>query len=481
MKVSLLHSIVQNLDKPFVLGNDNSYSYGDLINSISKLNTLLYYNNYQKVLISAPQGFYSYSSILASYLTNATFCVINQDLPLERKTYIINQFEPDVIFYQASTNLYSDRNIATVNLESINYHEIENKLFETDFPCFDNEIIYVYFTSGSTGTPKGCRIKRDAVEKLVLWAIKEFGLTSGDIWGQYTPLYFDMSLIDVFGATCLGATLVPFSTVADKLRPGNLIRKSKITFLNIVPQVIDILTKAGQLNYEYCQTLSTIRFGGDKVYRITLDKLFDILPNLIVVSTYGPTETTFFCTYMKMNRTNYKDYSTDIVTMGLPIPGCHIELESVVNGIGEIIIYGENVGLGYLGTEQLGYDSKEINSKNYRFYRTGDYAKKINDCFYFCGRKDSQIKLNGQRFSLVEIEATLKNAGCDECAVILFNNNIIAFYIDNKKQLNADKLNENLKQFIPEIFLPKQYISMEKMPYNANGKIDRIKLNHYLN
>lgn len=476
MKVPLLHSILQNLDKPFVLNDENSYSYRDLINLLSKLNTLLYYNNYKKVLISVPQGFYAYSSILASYLTNATFCVINQDLPLERKTHVINQFEPDVIFSQANTNFYSDRNIPKVNLESINYHEIENKLIETDFPCFDNEIIYVYFTSGSTGTPKGCRIKRSAVEKLVLWAVKEFKLTSDDIWGQYTPLYFDMSLFDVFGVTCLGASLVSFSTTADKLRPGNLIRKYKITFLNAVPQIIDILNKTGHLTNEYCKSLSAIKLGGDKTYRNSVELLFDIIPDLTVILTYGPTETTIFCTYKKVNKSNYNEYSTDILTIGKPIPECNIKLENMIDGIGEIVVYGECVGLGYIGKGQAGYNSIELHGKPTRSYLTGDFAKKINDCYYFCGRKDSQIKINGQRFYLGEIETTLKIAGCDECAVVFLNNNVIAFYVDHKKQLKIENINEKIKQYIPEIFIPKQYISIEQMPYNANGKIDRIKL-----
>jgi acyl-coenzyme A synthetase/AMP-(fatty) acid ligase len=289
-----------------------------------------------------------------------------------------------------------------------------------------------------------------------------------------------MSLIDVFGATCLGASLVAFSTMPEKLRPGTLIRKHSITFLNIVPQVIDILNKAGQLNQEYCKSLSTIKLGGDKVHISTMEQLFCIMPELTVILTYGPTETTIFCTLGKVNRDSYKNYATDILTIGKPIPGCNIILDNPVDGIGEIVIYGECVGLGYIGKEQIGYDSTEIDGKICRFYRTGDYAKEIQGYYYFCGRRDSQIKINGQRFSLIEIEAALKKAGCDECAVVYFKSIITCFYVDNKHILNEVTLNEYIKQYIPEIFLPKHYMPMNSLPYNANGKIDRAKLNKLL-
>jgi len=480
MKTILLQSIRKNVDKQFILNHGIRYLYKDLFNFLVNLNNSLFTNNHQRVLISMPQGFYAYGSILASYLTNATFCFIAKDLPLERKAHIINQFKPDVILTQNDASISNFNTIPIIDFGDTNYLVNLSNPSETIFSCFDSEIIYVYFTSGSTGFPKGCCIKRISVEKIVLWAIKEFELTGNDIWGQYTPLHFDMSLIDVFGATCLGASLVSFSTVADKLRPGNLIREHKISFLNIVPQVIDILIKAKQLNNEYCQSLSTIRFGGDKVYTCTVEKLFDILPKLIIISTYGPTETTFFCTFMKMNQQNYKNYSTDILTIGEPIPGCKIELENVDNEIGEIVISGEYIGLGYLGSEQFGYNSIEIDGITHRFYRTGDYAKIIQNFLYFYGRKDSQIKINGQRFSLLEIEVAAKKCGCEDCAAIYFNNMIVCFYIDSNKSLGNNRLNELLKTYIQEMFLPQKYISMDQMPYNANGKIDRLKLRKIL-
>lgn len=476
MQERLLESISYHCDKTFVVCNGEQFTYGQLLWAIKELNKFIVSNKYRKVLLELPQGFLLYSGILSCYFSRSTFCVINPELPCKRKHQIITTFKPDVIFTYRED--YIETEAVIVMLELFLSDVGSSLVSNTDkLECFsDNNIIYVSFTSGSTGIPKGCVIKRKSVERIISWAIKEFELTEADIWGQYLSPFFDMGLLDVFGAPLIGATLISFPNISDKLRPGKLIKQYNITFLNIVPSVIDILIKARELNFSFCRSLKYIRFGGDKIYTVRIEQLFDILPNLIVFSTYGATETTLFCMSQRLDKSNFKNHCTDIATIGRPLPGYTVELENVTNNIGEVVIYSKYIGAGYIGGNNSGYGQKITDGKCEMYYKTGDFAEIIHENLYFRGRKDSQIKINGQRFDLVEIECILISLGCDECAALAIENKIICVYTSSKHRLETIYLEGKLAESIPVLFLPKVFLQLSELPYNSNGKIDRAKI-----
>lgn len=96
-------------------------------------------------------------------------------------------------------------------------------------------------------------------------------------------------------------------------------------------------------------SIKTIRFGGDKIYTSKAGKLFSVLPNITIISTCGPTETTFFCFCKKLRIDNFKDHATDIITIGTPIPDRNMYLKySEEQEVGEIVICGDYIGDGYL-------------------------------------------------------------------------------------------------------------------------------------
>lgn len=168
-------------------------------------------------MVIKKQGFFSYSVILDSYLTGATFCVINPELPYQRKKCLVDQFNPDVIFCNESDkNIFIFSTCITFDFTYIK-KECYNESINIRF--FNNKHIYVMFTSGSTGMPKGCNILRMVVEKICIWAIKNFDIKENMIYGQYIPIHFDMSLIDIFCGVIQGVTLIVFASLAQKLRP----------------------------------------------------------------------------------------------------------------------------------------------------------------------------------------------------------------------------------------------------------------------
>jgi D-alanine--poly(phosphoribitol) ligase subunit 1 len=391
--------------------------------------------------------------------------------------HMIDKFKPNVIMCNEDDELKSVEHI-----DKLFFNIIINNIvcFETRTikKIFDNSIAYVLFTSGSTGLPKGCMIKRESLEKFCIWAAEEFSLSEHDVCGQYVPLYFDMSLLDIFGGFMKGVTLVPFPNFTEKLRPGIILKKYKITFMNVVPQFLEILMRTNQFSNEYLSSLRMIRFGGDKIYENRLEMLFEQMPELKVVSTYGPTETTCFCFYKIVDKNTYKEHSRDIITIGNTIPGWNAYLRNIEENIGEIVVYGEYIGAGYLdinGGEQF---SKEyINGSMEQVYYTGDYATIINSEYYFKGRRDAQVKINGNRVSLSEVEFAMLELGCREAVAVFCMDNIFCFYCAEKNHFDDEvKIKEILQTRLPRYAIPSSIARLDVLPYNANGKIDKKKL-----
>ncbi|TCK92604.1 acyl-CoA synthetase (AMP-forming)/AMP-acid ligase II [Natranaerovirga hydrolytica] len=477
MREQLYDQIKKQGKKLYVLSKEKNWSYEELQYYCAFYHKMFRDNGYDKVLLSTNQNFNAYSAILAAYLTGTTFCIINPDLPVERKQYMIETFQPSLIICSEADNLNNVFEEKVFHLEKTKAAIKEFEICSIE-QTFNNDLVYVSFTSGSTGMPKGCKIKRKAFEQFCRWASDEFSLTEEDIYGQYVPLYFDMSLIDIFGGTLHGVTLVPFSNFSEKLRPGVLLKRYNITFLNVVPQFLEILIQTNQCSREYLKSIRMIRFGGDKIYKKRLDRLFEHLPDVKVVSTYGPTETTCFCFYKTVDKTTYKNHSKEIVTIGNTIPGWQAYLRNVEENVGEIVIYGSNIGAGYLHQEKDEHFSGEIiNGQEVEVYYTGDYASMSNGMYYFEGRRDAQIKINGNRVSLIEVEYALMKMGCSEVVAIFLKDNIFCFYCTSNEIFESEaEIKIRLEDKLPRYAIPSELIKLPKMPYNANGKVDRNKL-----
>lgn len=460
-------------NKLYVIGKKESYTYADLRRHCSYFNLLYRKRKCRRVLLSVGQEFLSYSAIIAAYMTGSTFCNINPELPMERKRYMVEQFKPDLIICNPRDELMElteEMVLSTAQLkeEAAAYEgtEIQKE--------YEERVVYVLFTSGTTGMPKGCMIKREGFETFCKWASATFELKAEDRYGQYVPLYFDMSLVDIFGGTMYGVTLIPFPTITEKLRPGVVVKKHEITFLNVVPQFLELLQRTNQFTAEYLQSLRMIRFGGDKIHTKRLEQLLAEVPELKVVSTYGPTETTCFCFCRVVTKENYKEHTTDIVSIGNPIPGWNAYLADMEDGVGEIVIYGSYIGFGYLNGSDEKFCKEYINGTWEETYHTGDYARIQNGEYYFEGRKDAQIKINGNRISLNEVEFALLETGVREAAAVFVQDNIFGFYADE----TACTVTENerklmLQERLPRYAVPSLCVKLEELPMNPNGKVDR--------
>lgn len=348
---------------------------------------------------------------------------------------------------------------------------------------------HILYTSGSTGDPKGVVITHANVLHFVDWATRHFGMQAEDRISCHPPLHFDLAGFDIFGTFSVGAQLhlVPPDLGPLPTEVAQFIRDSQLTQWFSVPSVLHYMAKFDVVRLNDFPFLKRLLWCGEVFPTPALIYWMKRLPAVSFTNLYGPTEATIASSYYTI-----PECPADTAA---PIPiGTACEGEELLvldenhqpvppGAIGDLYIRGAGLSPGYwkdatktaqafLPYPEGGHD---------RIYRTGDLAKLGSDgLVYFLGRSDSQIKSRGYRIELGEVEAALNTVDeLKECAVVGvptegFEGTLIcAAYVPRTPQVNNIMVQRKLSRLLPPYMLPARWISMDRLPKNANGKIDR--------
>ena len=189
---------------------------------------------------------------------------------------------------------------------------------------------------------------------------------------------------------------------------------------------------------------------------------------------YGPAETTIDCTAHLVDVT----VTRESIPIGCPLPNYHCIIQDdfgqpvLMNEEGELLMGGVGIFAGYLGRDDLTRKAL-ILINDELFYRTGDLVRMDNNgLLHYVGRKDHQIKLHGQRIELGEIERCLLDTSISGCIVMKWGDDHLIAYIE-RSDLNEDQLREHCQTHLPPHMVPSQFILLEQLPLNSNGKVDR--------
>lgn len=350
---------------------------------------------------------------------------------------------------------------------------------------------YIMFTSGSTGVPKGAVMSHSNLLGFIRWGQDEFKIDHNDVLTNINPIFFDNSVFDFYIALFSGATLVPFSQeqVREPRRLVRLVSESKCTIWFSVPSLLIYLLTTRSLSKEALVCLRKIIFGGEGFPKPKLKELFNIFEDQAqLVNVYGPTECTCICSAHTVVATDFTDMH-GLVTLGKLARDFEGEIVSQGNDcsdVGELLLFGPHVGLGYYNDPQRTSGSFTQNPRHTLHrdvgYRTGDIVRRDSvGQLHFKGRIDFQVKHMGYRIEIEEIEAALSNLeGVDQCAVVYKNlgegmGKIIAF-VASSTLASSEDLVEQVGLLVPSYMVPKQIRLVSDLPKNANGKIDRSLL-----
>ena len=233
-----------------------------------------------------------------------------------------------------------------------------------------------------------------------------------------------------------------------------------------------------QFNSEYLPELGVFIFIGEVLNKALVKQLRRRFPQAKIINSYGPTEATIATTVVEITDEILIQDSA-VLPVGVMMPESRMDISAE----GELIIWGKNVMRGYLGLPQENA-AKLLHRDDdaCRGYRTGDLGYEAG-MIYCQGRNDSQVKLNGYRIEINEIEnRLLAMSGINEAVVMPLMKpcgsvlRIAAFCVT---EMAPDTIKTSLSKVVPHYMVPSQIIVKDALPLNPNGKIDRKLLDAY--
>lgn len=357
------------------------------------------------------------------------------------------------------------------------------------------DVAHILFTSGSTGVPKGVMVTHQSVLAFVDWAVKYFSLDNTDRVSGHSPLHFDLSVFDIFGAFAAGAALhlVPDNF---KMRPDLLvswIRDQRLTQWFSVPAAFTYVAKFNALNAVKLPCLKRVIWCGEVLPVPSLVYWMQHVPQASFTNLYGPTETTIASSYYTV-----VECPTDQVTE-IPIgQGCEGEAIRVLNKdmqpcdvgeIGDLYISGVGLSPGYWKNEDANSQAFIIDAASgERCYRTGDLGRLGADHeIYFVGRTDTQVKSRGFRIEIGEIEAALNAVDVlrESAIVALASSNFdgvtlcCSYVARDNDALSPVVVRAALSRALPWYMIPSRWQQHDTLPRNNSGKIDRPQLKEH--
>ena len=355
-------------------------------------------------------------------------------------------------------------------------------------------IAYLLFTSGSTGAPKGVAVAQRNVRHFVDVMVDRYGIRETDRFSQTFDMTFDLSAFDMFVAWERGACLccVPQDEL---LNPGKFIQREELTVWFSVPSLGLFMKRLGALKPGRYPTLRWALFCGEPLPVSIAEAWTEAAPNAVVENLYGPTELTIACTLYRWDAARSPQESrAGVVPIGAPYPGMEAIvvdgrlLEVEPGAEGELLLTGPQVTLGYWqDPERTAAAFVTPPGRSETYYRTGDLVRRPSgeEPLTYVGRIDHQVKVNGHRVELGEIEHALREASGIEAVVALGwprteagAAGVVAFV--GGRVDDPERVRRTVAATLPDYMVPREIHALDQLPLNANGKFDRGALTRIL-
>lgn len=502
LQVSILpwFSKYANTNLLAVIDNDLYYDY-NMLNCRS--NKLAHYllslgvSSQQTIAVYMQRSIDSVISLLAILKIGAIYLPLDLKFPAQRCVTILKACNCQWLLTQdefiSAWNL--PENIKLLPLNTL--HQGISNMAEFD-PVVEalkpEDIAYIIFTSGSTGQPKGVKINHQALAVRIEWLQQQFCLTIKDRILQQTSVGFDVSLEEFLWPLSCGASLViaPPSLTYDIAKYLNFIQRYQISVLELVPTILHLLNEHGGLSQ--CQCLRQILIGGESLPLSMLRHYYQNT-SIPLVNLYGPTEATINVTYHQCSLEDLNKFFS-YVPIGKPITNTQLyildDLQNPlpVGTVGELYIAGPGLATGYIddNDEEINFIYFEnILCPWQRYYKTGDLVRFLFDgAIEFIGRRDQQIKRNGQRIDINEIESTLMLHPVVSMAIttteqMATGQTKLFAYLQLANTITcANVFLEDITTFLlnklPAYMLPNEFFVVDKLPLTVQGKIDKNQL-----
>ncbi|UQE74423.1 non-ribosomal peptide synthase/polyketide synthase [Gordonia sp. PP30] len=342
---------------------------------------------------------------------------------------------------------------------------------------------YTLFTSGSTGVPKGVTVSHRAVRNFVAW-FDEL-VPAGDQRLLFkTPHTFDASVLELFWPPATGRTMVIADAQGhrDPRYLADVMNEAGVTVVQFVPSLLaaflDVVGDGPLL-----PGLRVLFSGGEALPPAVASDFRRRVPQATVTNLFGPTEAAVYTMSAHLDRVG------EVVPIGRPMRNTTAlvlddRLNLVPDGVsGELYLGGIQSARGYASRADLTAErfvADPFGEPSARMYRTGDLVRRRPDGeLEYLGRTDFQVKLRGQRMELGEVEAAIAAApGVVHAAARVVEgpagDQLVGYVAPSSA--GTDRVATELAARLPEYMVPTVWVSLDEMPLNTAGKVDRRAL-----
>ncbi len=434
-------------------------------------------------------------AFLAILKIGAVYLPVATDSPAERVLTILNDCEADYLLIE---NIIAANEL--LNLEKIHESVAVSILEITEgvhaepperemMPApLGEDLAYIIYTSGSTGKPKGAMVEHKGMLNHLYYKIESLSLHNNSSIIQNAPQAFDISIWQLLSMIVTGGTTIiyPDEVVKDLNLFARTITADQPSILELVPSYLAALLDLPETAISSWKIEQLVVTGETLKPQLTR-KWFERFSTIPMVNAYGPTEAADDIAQFTL--TGY-DSSLETIPIGKPIANMKIYiLDGAMNhcaiGVkGDIYTSGIGVGRGYINniekTEEHFFPDPW--HKNRRMYKLGDTGRyKADGNIEFFGRKDNQVKINGNRIELGEIEQSfLRQKEITDAVVVCLKDQqdlpVLVAYITGTPVPAIPVIRDAVAQLLPFYMLPSHIVALDYFPLTPNGKTDRAAL-----
>ncbi|MGE5480584.1 MAG: amino acid adenylation domain-containing protein, partial [Chloroflexota bacterium] len=475
------------LNKTAVICEGQTLTYGELdarANDIAE--AILRKFNPQKGDIAAiymERGIDLVAALLAALKCGMAYLPLNKDYPKERISYLINAGKPTFVIADeqidwAENIVLIDENNISVKASNGTTNNNGQAMTLEDVRLDKSDLAYLYFTSGSTGEPKGVMINHGNLLSFKENFQKIWGISDNDIIYAITPLTFDISNLEILCSLLNGLTVV----IGTDEEINNIdlfietIEKNRVNTLQITPSRLSLMIN--EIGAGFINKLKTALVGGEEMPKSLHQALVGV-NKVNIFNVYGPTETTIWSTSKKIS-SNSSSIGSPLVNESVYVLDRELNILPPYVA-GEIFIGGAGVGDGY-------WENAQLTEKSFipnpfvpgTLYKTGDLGRINADLeLEFIGRNDDQVKINGLRIELNEIEAVADSfSGLEKSVCIVKKDGeakiLVLFFTGT--DVDISELKAHLAERLPRYMVPNIIQRIDEIPLSSNGKVDRRAL-----
>jgi amino acid adenylation domain-containing protein len=353
-------------------------------------------------------------------------------------------------------------------------------------------LIYVLFTSGSTGRPKGVAVEhREVLHYLA--GVRRMLDPAARTYALVSTFAADLGNTITFTSLMAGGCLHILATeqASDPAALGDYLAAHPIDSIKIVPSHLRAVLLAAR--EPDALPHRQLILGGEAASWELVREVRERAPTLAILNHYGPTETTVGVTTYAVP-SGAGQMATRDLPLGQPLAGVRIYLVNTELFLlprlvpGELCVGGGSVARCYINerrqTAGRFLPDPFAEQEGSRLYRTGDLARwRADGLIEFLGRRDNQVKLRGFRVELDEVsQALCRHPGVWQAVVVVREDargeDALTAYLVPRVggRLSPRELREFLGRSLPFYMMPSAFVSLDRLPLTANGKLDHRAL-----